>query len=117
MDLTNKKLRLLIVDFTSFYCGGQKFILDLNKILSFDYDLHFALFNDALISKLNQKQIIKVSDSYSKSFSNVILLNEYIKSNKIDCVLLNGNRPIYFAPFLNSKKIAYKHTSNNAITL
>lgn len=115
MGLNTKKQRLLIVDFTAFYGGGQKFILDLNAIIGIEVDLYFAIANDDLIQKLNSSNFIKIPNSPLKSYSNVTILNNYIKENKIDWTLLNGNRSIYFAPFLHSKKIAYKHTSSNAL--
>lgn len=112
--ISNKKV--LIVDFTNFYGGGQKFIENINLILKSDLEYFFAIADNKLFENLNSINSIKISGKLSNVLLDIYTINKFAKNNNVDYILLNGNRPIYLSflfPFY-IKKIAYKHTSNNA---
>jgi glycosyltransferase involved in cell wall biosynthesis len=48
-------------------------------------------------------------------FKLVLSIRRLVKANQIDTLILNGNRPIYLSVLLPAKKIAYRHTTNEAL--
>ena len=114
MNSNNK--RILIVDFTNFYGGGQKFIKNLQILLSEELIFSFAISNQKLIDQLENQEILRLKSSLFYVFYEIHKINTFIKKNNIKYVILNGNRPIYFSFLLTKKvkKIAYRHTSCNA---
>lgn len=114
----DQKIKILVIDFTDFYGGGQKFVYNLNLILGNDIDFSFAIVNEKLVNQLKGQKILMLRNKYIYFLSEIIKINKFITRNKFDYIILNGNRSIYFS-FLFcavSLKIAYKHTSNNAYT-
>lgn len=111
-----QKSKILVIDFTNFYGGGQKFIYNLHFILGKDLDISFALANEKLINQLEGQNLLILRNNFIYSLNEIIKINKFITLNKFDYIILNGNRSIYFSFLINSisKKIAYKHTSNNA---
>ena len=110
------KPKILFIDFTSFYGGGQKFILTASKLLN--YNFYFAITSNKLYSNLDAEKSIIISNKIIDIFSSIRKINKLILANNIKFIILNGNRPIYFSFLISKKtfKIAYKHTSNNAFT-
>jgi len=104
---------VVILDLTPFFGGGQKFLLTIQRHLS-NKDNYYFLVKDR--STFNQ---LEGENKYFIEEDNFLLqikrINSFISLYDIDVVIFNGNRPIYFSPFIKVKnKIAYKHTSNNA---
>jgi glycosyltransferase involved in cell wall biosynthesis len=114
----NSNKKVLIIDFTNFFGGGQKFIKNLQILLGKDLHFSFAVSNKKLIDLLEHEEILKISSNYIYILYEIFKINKYIKKNNFKYVILNGNRPIYFSFLFSSKvkKIAYKHTSSNAYT-
>ncbi len=105
-----------MIDFTDFYGGGQKFIYNLNLILGNDFDFSFALVNEKLVNQLKGQKILILRNKYIYFLREIIKINKFIKRNKFDYIILNGNRSIYFSFLYSgvSLKIGYKHTSSYA---
>lgn len=106
--------KVLLLDLTPFYGGGQKFIFNVqNNLLN---ETHLIVSNTKLYNDLQTSRKLLLT---IESLPAVIkIVNKYIKDNGIHTVLLNGNRPVYLAPFIKVPyKIAYRHTSNRAIPL
>jgi glycosyltransferase involved in cell wall biosynthesis len=106
----------LIVDVTSFYGGGQRFVSDLAIASKGYFDLHIFTANEKLKNEVADFPVTLIPDSYSQFFSIVSTINRYVREHKIDSVIFNGNRAIYLIPFIRCKnKIAYKHTTHVAV--
>jgi glycosyltransferase involved in cell wall biosynthesis len=104
---------ILILDLNPFFGGGQKFLLMIQKYLSCTNTFFFIVKDKSTFDQLigTKKYFIEENNL----FSQIKVVNTFIKENDIEVVIFNGNRPIYFTPFITvKKKIAYKHTSNNA---
>ena len=104
---------IAILDLSPFFGGGQKFLLMIQKYLS-STDNYFFLVKDrsTFDQLIGSKRYFIEEDNL---FSQIKIVNTFIKENDIEVVIFNGNRPIYFSPFISVKnKVAYKHTSNNA---
>ncbi|HEY0055079.1 MAG TPA: glycosyltransferase [Pedobacter sp.] len=112
----SNKPRLLIIDFTDFFGGGQKFIQNLSSSLRNEYIFYYAISSIKLIENLQSNNVLYIEGKLSKSLHSVIKINKFISKNNIDISILNGNRAIYFSSLFSWAvvKIAYKHTSNNA---
>lgn len=107
---------ILFIDLTLFYGGGQKFISNIFSSTLNAENYHFIVSNEKLYNDLGtaNKLLVTSNEGYSGLIK---LINKYIAKNDISTVLLNGNRPIYFAPFIRANHIiAYRHTSNNAFS-
>lgn len=110
------KEKVLIVDLTSFFGGGQRFVLSLATA--------FHQTDVELYSIVKCKQLYDILPENTSYFleaegklGTIRIINEQIKLKRIDKIILNGNAVIYLAPFIRCKnKIAYKHTSNNAFS-
>ena len=104
---------IAILDLNPFFGGGQKFLLMLQKYLSNRDNYYFLVKDKSTYEILNgEKKLFIKEDSF---FSQIKIVNDFISLHNIEIVIFNGNRPIYFVPFIKvKKKIAYKHTSNNA---
>ncbi len=105
---------VLIIDLTPFFGGGQKFIENLYINTRNPEKYHFIVSDHELFKRLQtgQKELLKAEFGIYKILK---FINSYIEAHKINNVLLNGNRPIYFAPFIKANHIiGYRHTSNNA---
>jgi len=105
---------VLIIDLTPFFGGGQKFIENLYINTCNPEKYHFIVSDHELFKRLptGQKELLKTDFGIYKILN---FINSYIEAHKISNVLLNGNRPIYFAPFIKANHIiGYRHTSNNA---
>jgi|GEM_PF-1443706 len=109
---------VLFIDLTDFYGGGQKFLDDIHTQFSKQFVLHFITASENVFTKLTcPNKVLFKQNSYSKSFVMIRAINRYVKENNIDYIILNGNRAIYFAPFINKKnKVAYKHSNNQSLT-
>jgi len=106
--------KILIVDLTPFFGGGQRFVMALaTAFQQTDVELYSVVKCKQLYDILpdNTSYILGTEGMLGK----IRIINEQIKLRSIDKVILNGNAVIYLAPFIRCKnKIAYKHTSNNA---
>ncbi|WP_343707618.1 glycosyltransferase family 4 protein [Flavobacterium sp.] len=108
--------KIAILDLTPFFGGGQKFLLTLQKYLSNVDDYYFLVKDRNTFNQLKGENKYFIEEDIF--FSQIKRINSFILLNNIDTVIFNGNRPIYFSPFIKVKnKIAYKHTSNNAFQL
>lgn len=105
--------RVAILDLTPFFGGGQKFLLVIQKYLSNKDDYYFLVRDSSTFNHLlGENKYLIEEDNFLAQIRNI---NNFILLNDIEVVIFNGNRPIYFLPFIKVKnKIAYKHTSNNA---
>lgn len=107
-----EKRKVLIVSCTSFYGGAEIFINRIFPRLVGSYKFFYQVRNKELYDKLpsEDKYLINEDVSFMQEIS---FAKELIFREKIDIVILNGNRAIYMAPFLPTKvcKIAYKHSS------
>lgn len=110
-----KKKELLIVDLTPFFGGGQKFILNIHNRLA--SNMYYIVKDRMLFDNLlTDKKKLLTKDIGIRA--TIAIINKFISANNISVVILNGNRPIYMAPFIKtSNKIAYKHTSRQAIPI
>lgn len=107
--------KIAILDLNPFFGGGQKFLLTLQKNLSNRDAYHYLVKDKNTFEQLSgsSKYLIE-EDNF---LSQIKKINNFIVSHDIEIVIFNGNRPIYFLPFIKvKKKIAYKHTSNNAFS-
>lgn len=105
---------ILIVDLTPFFGGGQKFVENVYNNTLHPSDYYFIVSCEELFRRIEtDKKVFIPSGTGLLKVTKII--NSYIERTGIVNVLLNGNRPIYLAPFIRAKnKIAYRHTSNNA---
>lgn len=107
------KGKTLIIDLADFYGGGQKFVsifYEFSKIVRIP--LYAIVVSKVLYDKLGPDANFLSGQGF---LSQIKYINEFVSENNIDNIILNGNRAIYMAPFIQCKnKIAYKHTSNNA---
>jgi glycosyltransferase involved in cell wall biosynthesis len=108
---------LLFIDFTTFYGGGQKFILNFHTHSKSPGRNHFIVSSTKLFEALKTENKLLLALAIKTWLKDVNTINSFIKNNNIDCVILNGNRPIYGAAFIKANiKIAYRHTSHNAFS-
>lgn len=108
--------RIVVLDLNPFFGGGQKFLLTIQRHLSNIENYYFLVKDKTTFDQLlgDKKKYIE-EDNF---FSQIKTINNFISLHNIDVVIFNGNRPIYFLPFVMvKKKIAYKHTSNNAFNI
>lgn len=104
---------IAILDLSPFFGGGQKFLLMIQKYLSINDNYYFLVKDRSTFDQLIGTKRYFIEDD--NLFSQIKRVNTFIKENDIEVMIFNGNRPIYFSPFISVKyKIAYKHTSNNA---
>lgn len=105
--------KVAIVDLTPFFGGGQKFLLTLQRHLSNKYSYYFLVKDQSTFNQLiGENKYFIEEDNF---LLQIKAINSFILLYDIEIVIFNGNRPIYFSPFIKVKyKIAYKHTSNNA---
>ncbi len=105
--------KVAILDLTPFFGGGQKFLLTIQKYLSNIDDYYFLVKDRNTFNQLQGENKYFIEED--NLLSQIKRINTFILLNDIEVVIFNGNRPIYFSPFIKVKnKIAYKHTSNNA---
>lgn len=107
-----KKKKVLIVSCTPFYGGAEIFVKQIFPVLENQFDIYYQVRSYDLYGELDSTN--KYFLDKNVSFGGEIgFARRLIVENKIDVVLLNGNRAIYMAPFLPRSvcKIAYKHTS------
>lgn len=105
-------MKLLIVSTTSFYGGGESFIV--NTLTQLYSNTQYIVNNKKLINILPKNKTIIFAKK--TLYGQLIQLKQFIKTHSIDTVILNGGSSIYFAPFLSGIKIIiYRHTTNKAI--
>lgn len=106
------KKKVLIVSCTPFYGGAEIFVKQIFPILEDQFDIYYQLRSYDLYNELSSKNKYLLDEAIS-FWGEINFAHRLIVENKIDIVLLNGNRAIYMAPFLPRSvcKIAYKHTS------
>lgn len=107
--------KVAFLDLNPFFGGGQKFLLSIQENLTNIDDYHFIVRDTKVFNLLtgNNKVLLKTDSILAQ----ILAINRYLKNNKIDLIILNGNRSIYFSALIRSKaKIAYKHTSNAAFS-
>ena len=106
------KRKVLIVSCTPFYGGAEIFVRQVFSVLESQFDLFYQVRNQDLYEKLTTERKYLVGGELS-FWDEIKFARGLIRENKIDVVVLNGNRAIYMAPFLPQTvaKIAYKHTS------
>lgn len=98
---------------TSFYGGGEEYIIRLTRCLEADFNIRLLCCSKLLNEKLEKKnfQLLFIKGSafirYLRMFFSILTLPD--KSNQV--LLLNGQAPVYFALFLpwSFKKIVYVH--------
>ncbi|WP_069660393.1 glycosyltransferase family 4 protein [Arcticibacter eurypsychrophilus] len=107
--------KVLIISPTLFFGGGEVFIAEVFPRLEGVIDIYYWVSNKQLYNNLETSQ--KVLDVSLVFFKSISKINLFIDKNKIDYVILNGNRAIYMSAFLKSYvyKIAYKHTSVKSV--
>lgn len=104
-----------ILDLSPFFGGGQKFLLTIQKYLSVRDNYYFLVRDKNTFDQLvGENKYFIEEDNF---FLQIRKVNNFILLHDIEVIIFNGNRPIYFSPFITvKKKIAYKHTSNNAFS-
>ena len=105
--------RIAFIDLTNFFGGGQKFLISMQSYLSAKNEYFYFVRDNKTydLIHIGTKELI-LTDNF---LMQIKVIRHFIKLHSINIVILNGNRPIYLAPFLPSAfSIAYKHTSNNA---
>lgn len=101
-------MNVLIVSLTPFFGGGENFIYShISKIEKINFTYYIAC--EQLFNMIQgEKRLITV-----RSFCQIIKnLKECIKDINPDCIILNGGRSLFLAPFINSfsKIVGIKHT-------
>lgn len=105
--------KILLVSCTQFFGGGESFLVGLSNFLADTFEIHALVSSRELYDKLSfSKKLVIGEQSVLKT---ICFINQYIRSEKIDIIILNGNRPIYFSSFIKGKKIAYKHTGSFSV--
>ena len=113
-----EKRKVLIISCTPFYGGAEIFVSQVFPKLEEFYDLFFQVRSDKLYNNLSVSKKFFL-DAQVSFFEEISFARKLIIREKIDVVILNGNRAIYMAPFLPTKtyKIAYKHSSSASTPL
>lgn len=109
--------KIAILDLNPFFGGGQKFLLLVQQYLSNRDAYYFMVTDKTTFEQIEgeNKYFINESDTI---LTQIKKINSFIKLHDIEIMIFNGNRPIYFSLFVKvKKKIAYKHTSNNAFSI
>ncbi len=106
-------IKVLFIDLTPFYGGGQKFLKIISQQIDKGIHSFYIVSNKKIYDEIESTHKFLVQEGL---FAQLRFINDLLTIEQINITFLNGNRPIYFAPFLKcSYKIAYKHTSNNAL--
>ena len=110
--MSKRKMRVLFLDFTDFFGGGEQFLLNNFQYWNPSLDMFFFVSNQLLFDRLETKNKWlwpKVSYLGFYRFSHRI--NRFISEFAIDLVVFNGNKPMYFIPFvLGAKKVLLRHS-------
>ena len=106
------KRKVLIVSWKLFCGGGEILVGRVFFELETQFEVYYEVRNRELYEKLITDKKYFLDGSYS-FLDEIRFARQLLIENRIDMVLLNGNRAIYMAPFLprKVKKVAYKHTS------
>ena len=114
---TQRKIKnVLIVSMTEFFGGGESYIMNLVDVISKQHRVYLLVSSKDLYHRLKGKSFIihKKWTGYFRYMSYVILICGLIKRNKIDIIILNGQREIYLSVFLRLffrlKIISIRHT-------
>ncbi len=102
-------MKILIVDLTEIYGGGQRYVELLEKIFA-THELTYFVGCKKLENGTRQLKLATDSGVF-KLFMWLVTINKLVFQDKVDVVILNGARPIYLAPFIFCKnKIAINHS-------
>ena len=114
---TQRKIKnVLIVSMTEFFGGGESYIMNLVDVISKQHRVYLLVSSKDLYHRLKGASFImqKKWSGYSCYLSYVIAVCGLIKANKIDIIILNGQREIYLSVFLRLffrlKIISIRHT-------
>lgn len=105
--------KVLVVDLTNFYGGGQDFInTHLNDIEGIEF--FYYVKSDQLCEKLKLSSKNAVENSFNVNLQNI---KKIIKEKNIEIIVLNGGRSLFMAPFLfgKAKLIGIRHTLNSSV--
>lgn len=104
--------KVLVVSLTSFFGGGESFILKTLSHLS--ANMYYLVASEDLANEL-PKDKTKLFQNTS-IFKNIHEVYQFMRVIKPDWVILNGGRALFFSPFLhNSKILAYRHSTDDSI--
>lgn len=107
--------RLLIVSATSFYGGGESFVVNTLTKLSSEYDLYYIVQNDYLYSLL-LKENANVFYFKKGGLMQILMDVQHVIDNiSPDITILNGGRSIYMTPFLKRTKKNYLSSYNKQL--
>jgi glycosyltransferase involved in cell wall biosynthesis len=107
---------VLIVSMTHFFGGGESYIINLVDVISKYHRSYLLVSSIDLYHRLKGSAYIehKKWDGYSGYLSYVIAVCRLINANKIDIIILNGQREIYLSVFLKLffriKTVTIRHT-------
>ena len=107
---------VLIVSMTEFFGGGESYIINLLDVISKYHRSYLLVSSIDLYHRLKGESNIEHKKwvGYSCYLSYVIVVCGLIKANKIDIIILNGQREIYLGVFLNIffriKTVTIRHT-------
>ena len=93
---------VLIVSMTEFFGGGESYIINLVDVISKQHRIYMLVSSKDLYHRLKGTSFIKHKkwSGYSCYMSYIIAICRLIKANKIDIIILNGQREIYLSVFL-----------------
>ena len=93
---------VLIVSMTEFFGGGESYIINLVDVISKQHRICLLVSSIDLYHRLKGASYIEHKKwvGYSCYLSYVIVVCGLIKANKIDIIILNGQREIYLSVFL-----------------
>ena len=109
-------MNVLIVSMTEFFGGGESYLINLVEIISKQHQSYLLVSSKDLYHRLKGTSFIKHKkwSGYSCYMSYIIAICRLIKANKIDIIILNGQREIYLSVFLRLffrlKIISIRHT-------
>ena len=114
---TQRKIKnVLIISMTEFFGGGESYIINLVDVMSTQHRVYLLVSSKDLYHRLKGTSFIKHKkwSGYSCYMSYIIAICRLIKANKIDIIILNGQREIYLSVFLRLffrlKIISIRHT-------
>ena len=109
-------MNILIVSMTDFFGGGESYIINLVEVINKQHRSYLLVSSKDLYHRLKDSSFIMYNkwNGYSYYMSYVMTIWRMIKREKIDIIILNGQREIYVSIFLKLffrlKIISIRHT-------
>ena len=106
--------KILWIDLATGFGGQEKFVVEISKIFARDhsFEIYVLTLNETLYLNLrNSINCFFYQDKFSilKTIKRINLITNKVNP---DCIFFNGNRSVFFLPFvLHKRKIAYLHSN------